>query len=145
MQSIDSNMHSIRYFIPLFALVLLTSLVAFSGVIREGSLRAGSEGSVITLHWISEDEGGVLRYEVERKVGNAEEFMPLDQVVLKGNNATYTYVDNSAFLRTTETLYQYRIKVQFADGTSMYYGPISVIPNISSVRQTWGSIKAMFR
>ena len=114
-------------------------------MIREGSFNASSEGAVITLRWISEDETGVLHYEIERKVGNAEDFMPLDQVALRGNHSNYTYVDNSAFLRTTETVYQYRIKIQFVDGTSMFYGPISVIPNISSVRQTWGSIKAMFR
>ena len=138
-------MHFLKRLLPLVVLLLFAFAATVAGVIREGSFNASSDGSVITLRWISEDESGVLHYEIERKVGSAQEFILLDQVVLRGNNANYTYVDNSAFLRTTENVYQYRIKVLFGDGTSVYYGPISVVPYISSVRQTWGSIKAMFR
>jgi hypothetical protein len=87
----------------------------------------------------------VLRFEIERKAGVNGQFIPLAQIQLRGNNTTYTYVDDSAFLRLTESIYQYRIKVVYSNGNSLYYGPVTVTHSVSSVRKTWGSIKAMFR
>ncbi len=132
--------------LPIIFLTLLMFTVAFGGVIRDGSLTANSNGTDITIRWVSEDETGVLRYELERKAGASQsgQFMLLDQVQLKGNNSLYEYVDNSAF-RVTESIYQYRIKVLFGDGSSVYYGPITVRHTVNGVRRTWGSIKAMFR
>jgi len=134
-----------RKILPVAALMLFVSAFAISGTIRDGSFTARSDGSNINLQWVSEDENGVLRYELERKSGVHGQFMTLAQLPLRGNNSTYVYVDDSAFLRTTENVYQYRIKVVLSDGSSIYYGPITVTHSVSSVRRTWGSIKAMFR
>ena len=139
-------MFATRHSFTILFLTLSLCTVAFGGVIRDGSLTANSNGSDITIRWVSEDESGVIRYELERKAGAGQtgQFMLLDQIQLKGNNSPYEYVDNSAF-RVTESVYQYRVKVLFTDGTSVYYGPITVTHSVNSVRRTWGSIKAMFR
>lgn len=130
----------------LIALFLVLQAVVFGGVIRDGSLTARSDGNNIYLHWISEDESGVLRFEIERMAGVNGDFMFLSQVSLQGNNSSYAYTDDSAFLRSLETLYQYRIKVIFANGTWAYSNPVSVTHYVASVtKRTWGSIKAMFR
>ncbi len=137
-------MQLIKRFLPTIVLLLTVSTMALCGVIRDGSLTAGSNGNDITIRWQSEDESGALEYTIERKSGLSGQFVSLTQVLMRGNNLPYVYVDDSAF-RTTESVYQYRIKVSFSNGTSAYYGPITVSHSVSSVRRTWGSIKAMFR
>ncbi len=132
----------IVYFLVLVALI---TFPLFAGQIRDGSLSAYSNGTNITIRWVSEDETGVARFEIERKAGLNGQFILLTAIALKGNNSSYEYVDDSAF-RTTETLYQYQVKVVFSGGAApVYYGPITVRHDVSSVRRTWGSIKAMFR
>jgi hypothetical protein len=125
--------------------ILLLSLTVFAGVIKEGSLGANSDGSSITVRWLSEDESTVARYEIERKAGSNGSFMPLAVIPVKGNNSSYQYVDETAF-RISESIYKYQVKVIFSNGSApVYYGPITVSHKTSDVRRTWGSIKAMFR
>ena len=134
-----------RTILPVIALGFFASTIALSGAIREGTLTARSDGSNITIQWVSDDESGVIRYEIERKSGTNGQFLFLVQLPVKGDNASYLYVDDTAFLRAMESVYQYRIKVDYSNGTSVYYGPVTVLHQVSSVRRTWGSIKAMFR
>ncbi|MFN0157697.1 MAG: hypothetical protein ACKVRP_06445 [Bacteroidota bacterium] len=127
----------------LATLFLLTTAIA--APIVDGSLSAISDGTSITIRWRSEDETDVARYEIERKAGVNGQFIPLVAISLRGNSSAYEYVDDSAF-RITESIYQYQVKVVFANGAApIYYGPITVRHDVSSVNRTWGSIKAMFR
>ncbi|MBI4535641.1 MAG: hypothetical protein HY708_05130 [Ignavibacteriae bacterium] len=126
------------------ALVILT-LVVYGGIIKDGSFTASSDGTNIRIRWASEDEVGVARYELERMAGVSGSFFLLVQISPKGNNSSYEFVDETA-LRLTESIYKYQLKVVFANNDPpLYYGPITVSHNPSSVRRTWGSIKAMFR
>ena len=127
----------------LVALLLVLS-TAYAGQVRDGSLSANSDGTRITVRWLSEDETGVTRFEIERKAGVNGPFISIVQITPRGNNSAYEYVDESAF-RVTESIYQYRIKVILVNGDTVYYGPITVRHDVSNVRRTWGSIKAMFR
>ncbi|MEK7671256.1 MAG: hypothetical protein AAB344_03455 [Bacteroidota bacterium] len=125
--------------------VLLLSLTVFAGVIKEGSLSASSDGAYITIRWMSEDESGVAKFVLERKAGINGSFMPLTELLPRGNNSLYQYVDDTAF-RVSESIYKYQVKVVFSNGQApVYYGPITVSHKTSDVRRTWGSIKAMFR
>ncbi len=125
--------------------VLLLSLTVFAGVIKEGSLSASSDGAYITIRWMSEDESGVAKFVLERKAGINGSFMPLTELLPRGNNSSYQYVDDTAF-RVSESIYKYQVKVVFSNGQApVYYGPITVSHKTSDVRRTWGSIKAMFR
>jgi hypothetical protein len=120
------------------------SSLAFAGAIKDNSLSGSSNGSSITIRWISADESGVVRFDIERRTGLTMPFSYLVGLQPKGSNSTYEFVDETAF-RTTETLYQYTVKVVYADGSTVDYGPITVSHKTSDVRRTWGSIKAMFR
>jgi hypothetical protein len=128
----------------LLVLTLALPHVLLGGVIRENSFAGHSDDSRIYLRWLSDDEAGVVRYELERKSGLNQQFFLIAEIATKGNNSTYEYTDESAF-RTSESIFQYRIKVVLNNGTPVYYGPITVSHHVSSVRRTWGSIKAMFR
>lgn len=132
-------------FLALFFSAAIVSFTAFAGVIKDGSLRGTSDGSNITIRWESDDETNVARFVLERKAGIHGVFVPLTELSPKGNNSSYLYVDETAF-RTSESLYQYRVKVMFTNGTApVTSGTITVSHRTSEVRRTWGSIKAMFR
>jgi hypothetical protein len=115
---------------------------AFAGGIRDGSLSAFSNGTGIVVRWVSMDERDVEGYLVERKAGTDGPFVQLTfpHLSCRGTGASYEFVDNSAF-RVTDNFYQYRVTV-VGNGTSYY---VTVNHRVSSVRRTWGSIKAMFR
>ncbi len=123
---------------------LLVFATVFAGAIKEGSFNASSDGNNITLRWVSEDEGGLSKFVIERKAGVNGSFMLLAELPPRGNNSSYQYVDDSAF-RVSESIYKYQIKIVYTNGSIAYYGPITVSHNPSEVRRTWGSIKAMFR
>jgi hypothetical protein len=122
-------------------MIFLPAVVPAGGIV-DGSLSAFSDGTNIIVRWISDDETGVFGYMIERKAGLGGVFIPLTNppIRAKGNGQRYDYTDESAF-RVTDNVYQYRIT---ALGTgAVYY--VSVDHRVSSVRRTWGSIKAMFR
>lgn len=113
-------------------------------VIKSGSFQANSDGVNVTLHWISDDEANVAQYEIERRSGTDGAFVTLGSVDVKGSSL-YEFVDNTAFKKTA-TLYQYRIKIVYSNGTPpTYSNNLTVSHTVSGVRRTWGSIKSMFR
>ena len=127
-----------------FVILAVASFVslAFTGGIKDGSLSAFSNGSGIVVRWISDDEQDVRGYKIERRAGPDGVFMQLTDpyIACKGSGSAYEFVDNTAF-RVTDNLYQYRVTT-IGNGNTYY---VTVTHNISSVRRTWGSIKAMFR
>jgi hypothetical protein len=130
--------------ILLFILVLFTCIAASSQVVKLSTVEGYSDGSVITLHWNSEDETNVQRFIVERRVGTNGSFIQVTSYEPKGPSL-YEFVDKTAF-RSTATLYQYQIRIKFVNGNpDQELGPVSVSHSVNSVKRTWGSIKAMFR
>lgn len=130
-----------------YILILSTFLLsysAFADVIRQGTLQARSNSSVVVVSWTTDEEANVARFEIERRAGTSGDFGYIASVDPKGPSM-YEFTDHSAY-KSSATLYQYRIKVVFRDGsTPLIVGPVSVIHSVSGVRRTWGSIKAMFR
>ncbi len=127
----------------LFLVVLLSS-IALSGVIREGTMQARSDGSNVTIQWGSTDESSVKEFIIERRSGTAGEFTAIAVIAKQGSNSFYEYIDKSAF-KATASIYQYRINTVSVSGTSELSTIITVSHNVSGVKRTWGSLKAMFR
>jgi len=126
--------------VVLFISVLVAC--ANAGGIKDGTLSAYSNGSSIVVRWVSDDERDVRGYMVERRAGVDGPFIQLTDPLLapRGNGASYEYVDESVF-RVNDNLYQYRVTC-VGSGVTYY---VTVNHRVSSVRRTWGSIKAMFR
>ena len=116
----------------------------YGGTIRDGSLQARSDGNNVTIQWGSTDESGIVNYVIERRAGTNGEFLILAEVGVKGSNSSYEYIDYSAF-KTNGSIYQYRIKIVSQQGLIEYSKVVTVSHNVSSVKRTWGSLKAMFR
>lgn len=105
--------------------------------------------NLVTLKWTTENEINLKGFEVQRSPDNANEssFKAVDFVNASAEQKfrkDYTYEDKSVF-KQLERTYYYRLKIVDNDNTFSYSKVISVTPTISSARQTWGSIKAMFR
>ncbi len=116
-----------------------------SAAVLKGQPTAKSDGSSITIHWDSDDETGVVGYEIARMVGWEGQYVVLVPLLkAKGSDQSYDFVDETAF-KTTATFYKYRITALYSNGARSDPYEIGVSHTVSSVRRTWGSIKAMFR
>ena len=128
--------------IVIIAVVFLVTF-AKAEVIKEGSFQAISDGVNVTLHWFTLDESNIARYEIERRAGIDGEFTLVGTASPKGPSL-YDFVDYSAF-RKTAGVYQYRIKITFANNSVLFSNAVTVTHTVSGIRRTWGSLKAMFR
>lgn len=103
----------------------------------------------VTLKWTTQNEINLKGFEVQRSFDNASEsnYKTIDFVKASDeqkDKKEYTYKDKSVF-KQLDRSYFYRLKIVDKDNSFSYSKVISVKPTISSARQTWGSIKAMFR
>jgi len=127
--------------------VVCAGLVYADGTITKLSLEPGY--NKVTVRWEVQDESGVKAYEVQRGLSERD-FSKLSSVNVKKPPRTpqkYEYVDKSVFkfANSSSRTFYYRIKVLKLDGSFRYSQVQSVTPTVSSARQTWGMIKAMFR
>lgn len=133
-----------RHLFALFSLLLTVSALASAGAtIKDGTLQARSDGNVVTIQWGTTDESLMQEFVIERQGNGEAGFVAIGSVAPKGSNSYYEFVDQTAF-KITISVYQYRIKIVSYDGVS-YSKVVTVSHNVSSVKRTWGSLKAMFR
>jgi hypothetical protein len=129
-----------KYLIP-FMLILTAGLI-FAGVDLR-TFTAKSSGGNVVLNWETNSETNLNYYVIQRKTVNGG-YADIGNVYPKSDR-TYEYIDQTAF-KTSGQVYVYRIKIVDNDQTVSYSGEVTVAHNsISSVKRTWGSIKALFR
>ena len=128
-------------FIALAALLLWTGSALAGAILR--AFTAKSSNGDILLEWTVGEEKDLLQYEVQRKAGVQGEYVTIGKVDAKGSNSSYEYLDKSAY-KLNDSIYKYRLAIGSSDGTS-YSQELTVPHTVSGVKQTWGSIKAMFR
>jgi len=129
------------FFLALFAFAI--ALPVAGGAFLE-YFHASSEDDNIVVTWRTRNESNVESFEVQRKNGHDGSFSYIASVTPKGSNSVYTYTDRSAF-KSSATLYVYRLKIVDGNGQTGYSQEVEVKHSVSSVKRTWGSIKAMFR
>lgn len=129
--------------------VIILTAVLQTGVIIAGAylsmFQGKTEGENVVLIWKTEKEENLQSFIIERKTVNGS-FAPIGSVDAKGDNSLYSYTDENVY-KTNGDFYIYRLKIveRNNDRLLSYSSEIKVSPNISSVKRTWGSIKAMFR
>jgi len=124
------------------AVFLLQLNILFAGVLLS-FFHARSDGTNIIIEWQSTKETGVKDFVIERKTTNST-YVEVSRVDPKGDDNFYSFTDRSAY-KTADALYTYRLKIVDIDNSVSYSNEISVAHNVSSVKRTWGSIKALFR
>jgi len=121
---------------------------------------AASAGSIISsftgesrinqveLKWVVAAETNLRGYQVLRSLDDTvfEKISPLISANKDDDSGerTYRYIDATVFKQTGRTFY-YKLQIVNRDGSTSEYGHLVISPQISSARETWGSIKAMFR
>lgn len=124
--------------------LLVGSTGMYAGVIKDGTLQARSDGNNVTIQWGTTEEVSLKEFVVERQAGYEGGFVAIGSVAPKGSNSFYEFVDQTAF-KAVASVYQYRIKIVLQDESFTYSKVVIVSHNVSSVKRTWGSLKAMFR
>ena len=132
--------------IYVLAVMCLCVATVYSGAVLT-DFRAEPGMNKVDLKWVVSAETGLKGYRVLRGL-DASSYQRIGFVTAKGisgGERTYTFTDDSVF-KTSGRSYYYKIQFVNLDGTvSNYEKTITVSPQISSARQTWGSLKAMFR
>jgi hypothetical protein len=136
-----SNTHMKRAFLVLLPLLLAAPLIA--GAFLD-FFQGRSDGNNIFLEWKVRSETNVTSYDVQRKAGYGGEFTTIASVEPKSGSGYYSFTDRSAY-KAQDNIYIYRLKIADANGSASYSNDVTVSHSVSSVKRTWGSIKAMFR
>lgn len=125
-------------------LFLLSGLVYASVTLQYFVAR--DNGTGVLVEWKTNEEGGTVKFEIERSADTPDNFIFIDSKTATGNNSYYSYQDNSVDLgdRSSE-IYYYRLKCVEGNGNYTYTNHITVSHTVSGIRSTWGSIKAIFR
>ncbi|MDZ7289910.1 MAG: hypothetical protein ONB42_08235 [candidate division KSB1 bacterium] len=133
----------------LFGIMTSLSLVFAGAVITE--FRGEPGFNKVTLKWVTESETNLKGFDIQRALADQEQEFEKNKIAFVEAKGTgfgkteYVYEDNTVFKSLGRTYY-YRLKIVDKNGQSTAYSQVvSVSPTISSTRQTWGSIKAMFR
>jgi len=127
----------------LITFMVLSATFLSASSIRPGTLKAQSDGTNIAVQWGTTDESSVREFAVERRSSDGD-FVTIAVIAKKGSGSFYEYVDRSAF-KSSGTVYEYRIKSVMVNGPAEHSDVITITHNVSSVKRTWGSLKAMFR
>ena len=129
-----------KKYIQILVVLLLVSSSWASAVILEFRAEPTTDKTIIT--WKTGEEIDVVSFWIERS-SDDKNYIKIGEVSPKGSNSSYQYFDNT--ISQVQNVYYYRLEVRNADGTSQFSESLSVIPNVSSIKRTWGSIKALFR
>ena len=133
------------------AILCSASILLLAGVLWSGAIISSFQGDAgfnrVELKWIVSNEINLKNYQVLRSFDGTS-FENIAQVPVKENESgekTYIYIDTSVFKDASRDFY-YKLRFVHLDGTTSDYDKVLRLnPQISSARQTWGSIKAMFR
>lgn len=103
-----------------------------------------NESDSILLEWKTGTEENLNRFEIERSASEPNSYVNIGSVTAIGSNSYYYFRDNTTAM-SSSPIYYYRLKIIDNNGNYIYSQTITVTHVISSVRDTWGSIKAIFR
>lgn len=122
--------------------ILVVITTAFGGAFLD-YFQGRSEGEDIRLEWKTGQENNLDHFAIERRTPQSS-YMEIATIEPKGSNSIYYYIDQSAY-KTTDIIFVYRLKIVDNDNQLSYSSEVTVSHNVSGVKRTWGSIKAMFR
>lgn len=128
-------------------LLLLLTLSGFAPRLQEmRAYQVSGATAEIRVEWTVQDEQGVVKYQIRRKMQRDADFMDLADVDLKTVPGAYAFSDRNVFkwAEQPEQVF-YAVYAVYENGSRELLGQTGVQYTASSVRRTWGSIKAMFQ
>lgn len=132
-----------KYVLQIFAVLALTFTLIYAGAIIQ-SFEINSDNDNVILTWQSATEQNVKQYEILRGP-DKDRLALIATVQAKGDNSQYTYIDENAY-KSSDSFYAYGLVIRDNDGSKSEIMHRRILhENVSSVKRTWGSIKALFR
>ena len=131
-----------KIFSLLMLIVLMSGTIIAGSVVRE--FLGYTQENGIMLEWDSVEESEIAEYLMERNA-NGGNFSVIGKITPLGNEKHYTFFDESVFAKSAGRIYTYRIKIMNRDDSFTYSESVTVSLTLSAARETWGSIKAIFR
>lgn len=132
------NIQKLKYY--LIFLIFISAVYAGAYI---DYFQARSEGEDVRLEWKTGEEINLQNFAIERKTPQSS-FTEIAIVNPKGSNSFYSYLDKNAY-KSADLLFNYRLKIVDNNNVVSYSSEVTVSHNVSGVKRTWGSIKAMFR
>jgi hypothetical protein len=136
----------------ILVLFLLTTIAVNAGNVLD-YFKAWSDGNSVVVEWKCPNELSISKYELQRSSDDIS-FTTVETFTSKGSGYVYKFTDEDVFFKDgdpdgdktqSESKYSYRLKIMNVDNSFIYSNFVTVKPNISSIRRTWGMIKEMFR
>jgi hypothetical protein len=132
-----------KYALHIFTVIALTFSIIYAGAIIQSFEIESNNGNII-LTWQSSTEQNVKQYEILRGP-DKDRLTLIATVPAKGDNSLYTYIDENAY-KASDSFYAYGLVIRDNDGSKSEIMHTRILhENVSSVKRTWGSIKALFR
>lgn len=129
----------------LIALFIFTAGLIFAGANIPQGLNVRSDRNNIIISWQAISESNLKHYIIQRKSGTVNSDYVDIAVISPRTDMIYEFIDREVF-KTTGSWYKYRLKIVDNDKSSTYLEQEgSINPNFSTVKRTWGSLKALFR
>ncbi len=129
--------------IKILSIFMVLMITAIAGGYIEFFTARSNSGN-IKIEWKTRSEANLNNFVIERKTLNTG-FIQVSTVQAKGDNSYYYFIDENVYKSQGDLVFIYRLKLIDNDNTVSYSNEITVSHSVSSVKRTWGSIKAMFR
>lgn len=130
-----------KLYLAVFLFIIFIVTLFAEAYLRD--FRGFSEGDNVRIEWETAEESNLNHFTIERRTPQSS-FIEIATIQPKGSNSFYSYLDESAY-KQNDFIFIYQIKIVDNSGSITRSSEISVTPNISGFKRTWGSIKAMFR
>ena len=129
--------------IAVLLVLLITGSILYA-VTEIQYFTAKNENDAILLEWKTGVEDNLNHFEIERSASTPNNFIHIGNINAIGSNSYYYFRDEMA-MNPLPPVYYYRLKLVDNNNGYVYSQTITVTHVISSVRDTWGSIKSIFR
>lgn len=131
-----------KYFLKIILGFFIFSIIFAGAFYSDFTIVSDSDNVMLT--WRTTSEDNLKETCVERKSVNGV-FSEIGKLKAKGDNSFYEFIDENAF-KVNDGVYVYRLKFVYNDSKTPDYSAELSVTHLTSVgKQTWGSIKALFR
>ena len=133
-----------KYIITII-LTLFIIGIAFADVVFSDFQATPIQENRILIEWSTIIETGIKEYHVQRSFDRYGNYSTVSSEPIKAiGPGNYQYEDIVSLKSTVSRVYYYRLKIINFDGTVNYSDIVRTFSHVSSARQTWGKLKAMF-
>jgi hypothetical protein len=128
-------------------LLMLLFVGAANATVIKDKPRASSSNGNVFVSWSTISETNVLRFDVLRAQVIKDvigDFVNVGAVEPQGSGKAYEFIDKNVF-KSAGSVFAYKVRVVFQDQTFLDSEVTTTAVLSSTFKQTWGSIKALFR